>query len=185
MFSTVLAADNLLRKALDELEPRCFDGDDAARLLKLFAEAERLATAGKAMMARRVEETNRWRRDGARSAADWLAAMTGSSVGAAAGTLETARRLEKLPATAEAQRQGRLSEVQARELAAAATAKPGAEADLLRAAQSEPVAALRQRCACVKVAAHDEAARHRRIHQERRLRYWNDADGAFRMDLRT
>ncbi len=185
MFSTVLAADKLLRKALDELEPCCFDGDDAARLLKLFAEAERLAAAGKAMMARRVEETNRWRRDGARSAADWLAATTGSSVGAAVGTLETARRLEKLPATAEAQRQGRLSEAQAKELAAAATAKPDAEADLLRAAQSEPVAALRQRCARVKAVAHDdEAARHRRIHQERRLRYWNDADGAFRMDLR-
>ncbi len=186
MFSTVVAADKLLRKALDELEPRCFDGDGAARLLKLFAEAERLAAAGKAMMARRVEETNRWRRDGARSAADWLAATTGSSVGAAVGTLETARRLEKLPATAEAQRQGRLSEVQAKELAAAATAKPDAEADLLRAAQREPVAALRQRCARVKAAAHDdEAARHRRIHQERRLRHWNDPDGAFRMDLRT
>jgi len=185
MFSTILEADNLLRKALDELEPRCFDGDGAARLLKLFAEAERLAAAGKAMMARRVEETNAWRRDGARSAADWLAATTGSSVGAAVGTLETARRLEKLPATAELQRQGRLSEVQVKELAAAATAKPDAEAHLLHAAQHEPVAALRRRCARIKAAAaDDDAARHRRIHQERRLRHWNDPDGAFRMELR-
>jgi len=114
-----------------------------------------------------------------------LAATTGSSVGAAVGTLETARRLEKLPTTAELRRQGKLSEAQAKEVAAAASAKPDAEADLLRAAQREPVAALRQRCARVKAAAaDDEAARHRRIHQERRLRHWNDADGAFRMDLR-
>jgi len=185
MSALVVAAVTLLRRAMGSLEPRTFDGDGAARLLKLFAEAERLAGAGKAMMARRVEETNLWRRDGARSPADWLAAATGSSVGAAVGTLETARRLEKLPTTAELRRQGKLSEAQANEVAAAATAKPDAEADLLRVAQREPVAALRQRCARVKAAAaDDEAARHRRIHQERRLRHWNDADGAFRMDLR-
>jgi len=185
MFSLVLAAVKLLRRVMGSLEPRTFDGDGAARLLKLFAEAERLAAAGKAMMARRVEETNAWRRDGARSAADWLAATTGSSVGAAVGTLETARRLEKLPTTAELRRRGKLSETQAKEVAAAASAKPDAEADLLRAAQREPVAALRQRCARVKAAVtDDEAARHRRIHQGRRLRHWNEADGAFRMDLR-
>jgi hypothetical protein len=34
-------------------------------------------------------------------------------------------------------------------------------------------------------AADDEAARHRRIHAGRHLRHCNDADGAFRMDLRT
>jgi hypothetical protein len=186
MFVTVKESVDLLRTTVTSLEPRTFDGDGAAELLKLFAEAERLAGAGKAMMARRVEETNLWRRDGARSPADWLAATTGSSVGSAVGTLETARRLEKLPTTAELRRQGKLSEAQTKEVAAAATARPDAEADLLRAAQREPVAALRQRCARVKAAAaDDEAARHRRIHQERRLRHWNDADGAFRMDLRT
>jgi len=186
MFDSVVGAIELLRRVMGSLEPRTFDGDGAARLLKLFAEAERLAGAGKAMMARRVEETNLWRRDGARSPADWLAAATGSSVGAAVGTLETARRLEKLPTTAELRRQGKLSEAQAKEVAAAATAAPDAEADLLRAAQRDPVAALRQRCARVKAAAaDDEAARHRRIHRERRLRHWNDADGAFRMDLRS
>jgi hypothetical protein len=185
MFPVVLAAVKLLRREVASLEPRTFRSDDAARLLKLFAEAERLAAAGKALMARRVEETNLWRRDGHRSAASWLAATTGSSVGAAVGTLETARRLEDLPATAEAQRDGRLSEAQAREVAAAATADPRAEADLLAAARTEPVAALRQRAQRVRASAADEAARQRGVHQRRRLRHWNDADGAFRMDLWT
>jgi len=143
MFATVTAAINLLRRALASLEPRTFDGDGAARLLKLFAEAERLAAAGKALMARRVEETKLWKHDGHRSAASWLAAATGSSVGTAIGTLETARRLEDLPTTAEAQRQGRLSEAQAREVASAAAVDPRPEADLLAAAQREPVAALK------------------------------------------
>ncbi|MEN3313930.1 MAG: hypothetical protein V7605_164 [Acidimicrobiaceae bacterium] len=185
MFPVVLAAVRLLRRGLASLEPRTFRSDDAARLLKLFAEAERLAAAGKALMARRVEETNLWRRDGHRSAASWLAATTGSSVGAAVGTLETARRLEDLPATAEAQRDGRLSEAQAAEVAAGAVADPAAEADLLAAARREPVAALRQRAQRVRASAADEAARTRGVHQRRRLRHWTDADGAFRMDLCT
>ncbi|MDQ6949270.1 MAG: HNH endonuclease [Actinomycetota bacterium] len=186
MFATVTAAINLLRRALASLEPRTFDGHGAARLLKLFAEAERLAAAGKALMARRVEETKLWKHDGHRSAASWLAAATGSSVGTAIGTLETARRLEDLPATAEAQRQGRLSEVQAREIASAAKADPRAEAELLGVAAREPVAALRQRCQRLKAAAApDESARQRAVHGRRHLRHWNDPDGAFRMDLRT
>ncbi len=185
MFPLALAAITLLRRAVSSLEPRTFGGDAAARLLKLFAEAERLAAAGKALMARRVEETNAWRGGGHRTAASWLAATTGSSVGSAIGTLETARRLEKLPATAEAQRAGRLSEAQAREVAAGASADPRAETDLLGAAAREPVAALRQRCQRVKASAADEAARHRAVHDSRRLRHWNDPDGAFRIDLRT
>src|SRR5215210_2027454 len=185
MFGTVMEAVELLRQAVASLEPRTFRGDDAEQLLKLFAEAERLTSAGKALMARRVEETNQWRHHGHRSAAEWLASATGSSVGAAMGTLETARRVEKLPATAEAQRQGRLSEAQAREIAGAAAVNPASERELLAAARTEPVAVLRQRCGRVKASAADESARHRRIHDSRHLRHWNDADGAFRMDLRT
>ncbi len=186
MFPLVLAAIKLLRKAVASLEPRTFRGDAAARLLKLFVEAERLAAAGKALMARRVEETRVWRCDGHRSAASWLAAAAGSSVGSAVGTLETARRLEKLPAIAEAQREGRLSETQAREVAAAAAVDPNAEDALLGAAQHEPISALRQRCQRLKAsAADDEAARHRAVHDSRRLRHWSDPDGAFRLDLRT
>ena len=120
-----------------------------------------------------------------RSAASWLATTTGSSVGSAVGALETARRLENLPATAEAHRAGRLSEAQAREVAAAAAADPRAEADLLAAAAREPVAALRRRCARVKASAADEAARHRAVHDTRHVRHWSDPDGAFRLNLRT
>ncbi|HEX3394987.1 MAG TPA: DUF222 domain-containing protein [Acidimicrobiales bacterium] len=186
MFATVRAAISLMHRALAALEPRTFAADDAARLLRLFAEVERLAAAGKAMMARRVEETNLWRRDGHRSAASWLASTTGSSMGAAVGALETARRLESLSATAEAHRDGRLSEAQAREITGAAAANPAAEADLLTAARREPVAALRQRAQRINAAnAADEAARQQAVHAGRHLRHWSDPDGAFRMDLRT
>ncbi|MGH2394263.1 MAG: hypothetical protein ACRDGH_12365, partial [Candidatus Limnocylindria bacterium] len=58
--ATVIVAG--LRGLVRDLEPRCLTGADAARLLSLFAEAERLAGVGKALMARRVEETSHHQR---------------------------------------------------------------------------------------------------------------------------
>jgi len=46
MYPSVHDAVELLRETVGSLEPRCLEGDDAARLLTLFAEAERLAAAG-------------------------------------------------------------------------------------------------------------------------------------------
>ena len=89
-----------LRETVAALEPGCFTGEQAAELVGQFAAIERLGAAGRTVMARRVEETNLWRREGQRSAAHWMAAKTATSVGSAAGALETARRLEALPATA-------------------------------------------------------------------------------------
>ncbi|MGH9036678.1 MAG: DUF222 domain-containing protein, partial [Acidimicrobiia bacterium] len=102
----------LLGLALAELRPECLGGADAGRLVDLLARAESMCAAGKALVARRVEETNAWRREGFKSAAHWVAAHTGESVGQAVNTLETARRLEDLPATTEAFRAGTLSETQ-------------------------------------------------------------------------
>jgi hypothetical protein len=168
-----------------ELEPRVFDGEDAARLVELFGEIERLGAAGKTVAVRRVEETNVWKRAGHRSAAEWLAAKTGSSVGSAVGILETARALDELPATSEAFRDGRLSEVQAREVTSAAREDPGSEHTLLDTAAREPVSELRKRAAAVRLAtADDERDRYARIHRTRHVRRWSDRDGAWRMDAR-
>jgi len=129
MFEQATAIVTGLRMLVGDVEPRGLRGEDAARLLVLFAEAERLAGVGKALMARRVEETSRHRREGPRSAADYVAAKTGTSAGAAGRELETARRLEKLPAAAQAWRRGELSPTQAGEVASAASADPAAEAE--------------------------------------------------------
>jgi hypothetical protein len=65
-------------------------------------------------------ESDAWRVSGERSAAHVVARETGTGVGAAGAVLETARRLDGLPATREAFEAGRLSELQAREIASAA-----------------------------------------------------------------
>ena len=77
--------------------------------LGLFGEIERLAGAGRALAAGRVEATRAWQGSGNRSAAHFVADAVGSSVRSAVVALETARRLESLPATEEALRSGKLS----------------------------------------------------------------------------
>src|SRR5437660_1757343 len=101
------------RAILSALEPGCLSGPDALRLLEVFTAIERLAAAGRTLVAKRVEESNVWRASGDRSAAHFIAQRTGTSVGRTQAALETAERLAKLPATAEAFRAGALSEVQA------------------------------------------------------------------------
>jgi hypothetical protein len=100
--STVAA----LERTIAEFEPGTLDVTGAKQATDLYARIERLGAAGKLMAARRVEDAVTWKRDGHRSGAHWLASATGVSVGAAMRSLETARRLEELPETADAFRGG-------------------------------------------------------------------------------
>jgi hypothetical protein len=111
-----------LEQISQELIPRAFDAQRAVELFNDAARAERLCTAIKSRLARRVEETKVWRDSGHRSAAHWVAEATGETVGAAARTLETARALEQLPNTDNAFRSGVLSETQAAEITSTAMA---------------------------------------------------------------
>ncbi len=110
-----------LRSVLSDLEPERLSGADADRLLKVFAEIEKLASGGKLLAARRVETSNAWRRKGHRSAAAHVAEVTGTGLGQAINSLATARQLGSLPTTEDALRKGRLSESQVKEIAGAAT----------------------------------------------------------------
>jgi 5-methylcytosine-specific restriction endonuclease McrA len=157
---------------------------DAARMVELFAEAERLCAAGRTMWAGRASHSNAWRDLGYRTPAQWVASRVQSTVGAAIATLETARRLDRLPATREEFVAGRLSEMQAGEIAAAASADPAAESALLRCAEQESVAQLKEQCRQVRSAAAGDEDAAERIRLGRYLRNWVDRDGAVRLDAR-
>ena len=96
MFAHVLGN---LERISTSLDSGVLDGRRAAELFDDAARAERLCTAIKSRLARRVEETKVWRESGHRSAAHWVAESTGATVGAAAQSLDTARALEQLPET--------------------------------------------------------------------------------------
>ncbi len=165
-------------------EPACLDGEAAVRALELFGEIERLAAAGKALAAHRVEATRIWQSRGVRSAAHLVAAACGSSVRSAVEALETARRLDELPATAEALRAGKLSSAQASSIVSAAGDRPEAEAALVAAAESESLPALQERCRAVRAEGKEALAAYERIRAERYLRHWTDGDGAFCLQAR-
>ena len=156
------------------------------RLVDLFTRCERLAVAGRGLAARRVESGLAWKRDGHRSAAHWLASTTGVSVGAATRSLQTARELEALPATAAAFRAGALSESQAtRNCGDRDVGSLRWRARCWTSARSAgSFKGLRDRCRAASVRAADDAAAARRLHETRAVQCWTERDGAWRMDVR-
>jgi hypothetical protein len=182
MFTQVLGE---LERISTRLDPGVLEGERAAELFDDAARAERLCTAIKSRLARRVEETKVWRGSGHRSAAHWVAETTGETVGAAARTLQTARALDQLPETTAAFRSGELSETQAAEIAGAAGADPAAEAALLETAAETSVKGLRDRCRQVRAGAEaDDREWARRLHVERKAHEWTDPDGAYCLTAR-
>lgn len=173
-----------LRTALADLEPERLNGPDAARLLEVFSEIEKLASGGKVLVARRVETSNVWRRAGHRSAAAHIAEATGTGLGPAITTLKAARQLDSLPVTEGAMREGRLSETQVKEIASAAILQPESEKELVEAAEKQPMTMLKLRCRRVKAVGQGHKANYDAIHQGRYLRNWIDNDGAVRFDAR-
>ena len=172
-----------LKEIVRDLEPEVLTGTTAAQLVEGFAAIENLAAAGKTLCAGRVAGSGAWKSSGERSAAHWIAKKTGTSVGAAVGSIETAARLAELPHTDQAVRAGRLSDAQAKEIASAAAASPQTETKLLQVAQKDSLHGLKDTCAKVKAAAlPDHNERYAAIHSRRRLRHWTDPDGAFRLD---
>jgi len=179
MFEQVRNAVATLERVVRALEPGTLDGSGAVTLVDLFARIEKLGAAGKALAVLRVDETRAYRDGGHRSAADWLAARTGTTCGAATGVMATAQSLSDLPATNQAFRAGELSETQARAITATARRAPEAERELLRTAKRHTLTGLRERCARVTAAAEpDDAAWARRLHEARYHRKWTDAGGA-------
>jgi Domain of unknown function (DUF222) len=172
---------------LARLEPDRVTTAQASELFGLFAELTRLGSAGQVLLAARVRESDAWKNEGHRSAASWVAQATGTGLGDAIATLETAERLEFLPQTTEALRTGALSAPQVREIAAAAAARPSVEAELLEAATTCTLKGLKDRCRRVRAVAGSAAAENERyeaVRKSRFFRHWSDPDGAFRGEFK-
>lgn len=160
---------------MDEADARRWNGDQAASLVGVFAEIERLASAGKTLAAGSAEHTNGWRRAGHRSAEEWLARQTGTTVSDAAGVLATADRLGQLPATEQALRSGQLSADQAAAVTSGGAADRSAERRLLEDAGRESLSQLQRKAQAVRHAAGpvvESAEERARIHRSRYLRTW-------------
>lgn len=177
-------AVEILHSVATDVDPDCVSGEDAGLMIEDVVKVERAAAAIRLGLTRRAAECMTWRQEGHRSAADWLAQKTKTSVGEAISTLETARRLPDLPATTQALRQGSLSVPQVREIAAAASIDPASEADLIEMAGYLSLKGLQYRARLIKANATDEAERIAAIRKGRFFRHWLDPEGAFHLHTR-
>src|SRR5947209_7714544 len=120
----VRTVERELRRWVGGLDPNAVPLPEALELFEAYAAVVRLGESAKTLLAGRVEEARTWQRAGYRSAAEQLAAVSGSSVSAARNRLETSKQIETLPATTNALRAGQLSAATAEAIASAATVAP-------------------------------------------------------------
>jgi len=178
--TAVRDAISVLGVAARELDADGLRGPDAAALLEHVVQGERSLAAIKTLLAKRVDETGAFRSSGHRSAADWLAATTGSTFTAAANTLAIGASLDTLPEVAEALRGGELSEAQATIVVDTARRVPDAAGEMVAAAKRPgTLKGLREKATRIKCAAEpDDAAWAARLHKNRYHRRWTGDDGA-------
>ena len=179
----------MLESFVAAFEPGRYSGEDAVVLVERFARGEHLCATGKALAAKRATETERHRKDGSRSAAEWLATKTGESLGQAAGSLQLADQMEDHPGLGDALRSGELSQARAHKVADVLKLDPNSEDELVKAAKdrNETNRQLADRCLRAKAkarSAEDNRAAYERIRAARYLRHYTDRDGAFRLEGR-
>jgi hypothetical protein len=163
-------------------DPEVTGARDCLDLVGVFRDLEHAASAGLALAARRVAQTSLWADHGHRTAAHWLAAKTGLSVGEAMRLLETAEVAEQAPATLEALKNGGLSIPKARAVGKAEAADPDAGAELVERAASEGVTVKEIETDSARIvhaaSGETETQRAERIRRNRSFRVGSNGDGS-------
>ncbi len=168
------------------LDTAALTGTEALLRLRGITAIKNAASAAEALLAARLAETDVHRGAGDRSAADLLAREVGTTLGAARDAIETGQRLDHQPLLNEAARAGDVSAQKAAAIAGAAATDPTAERELLAKAKSgASLNELRDEANKIRAnAMPDREARRKKIHAERYLRSWTDAEGAGNLRMR-
>ncbi len=185
MFESAVRIRDQLSELISALDPDAVSGPTAQQLWGELDRIERLGSAGKTLLARRIAATHDRDHAGTRTAAESLARPAGTSTTAAKEALDTSNRLTELRSVASALRNAELSPAQAAAITSAAEADRSAQNRLLELAARASLAELREECARVQAAADpDPDATNRRIHQQQRLRHYSDAEGGWNLSAR-
>lgn len=163
----VAVALEAVRRAVARIDPDLVPASEATRIVERLDQIVRAATAGRTLLARRVEDSLEWKRKGHRSAEEYLAATSGRSLGAARSEMETSKVLQSLPATRGRMLDGTLSPEQGAVIAKAAQHNPGPERILIDKAGRANLQDLREEAQRARAAADpDPEATYRRIHRD-------------------
>ncbi len=166
-----------MQLSLKFLDPHALQNSQLVEASRLFAEIGKLAEAGTMLLAPVIERQGAYRGDGYKNTAEMLAHQSGSSLGAAHGKVNTAKKLRAKPKSTEALRKGKLSGAQAGLLG---DAHPDDEESLLEQAE-KGFGRMRDAAEDAKAARTSEESamqQYRRTHAERGFRKWMK-NGAF------
>jgi hypothetical protein len=181
----VEVAEEAIGAAVVGLDPDAIPASEAVRLYEGLERIVRTATAARILLARRVDDSMAWKSKGFRSAAEFLASKSGTSLGAAKTDLETSNALRDLDDTRQGMLDGSLSPDQGGVIAGAAKRNRSAERNLIKKAKKANLQELREEAAKAKAAADpNPEATHARLHRERRATAFTDAEGARNLRLR-
>jgi hypothetical protein len=149
-----------------------------------LGQLEKVVASGLALLSPRVIETGVFAQGGHASAPDWLAAVSGSSAGAAKSRLASAERAAVVPALSNALHEGQLSAPQLGLVAGASAADPAAVGTLLelveRQVSHQEMAEEANRLKAAARSKECERARRQRVHEERHLRWYQHPEGGIR-----
>jgi hypothetical protein len=170
------SARTLLESAAAGFDPSSCSGTEAIAIVTEIGAIRRLADGLLGRAAKRIEDTAAYTYGSDRSASELCERLVGVASGEAKRAIETAGRLESLPATAAAVRSGRVSSRQADLIAATAADDPSVDRSLLKIA-TRGMVALRDECISVRASRENQAERSKRQHAARSFAMWPTVDG--------
>ncbi|MPZ91164.1 MAG: hypothetical protein GEU68_05980 [Actinobacteria bacterium] len=164
-------AVTLLEKANANLEPGLMSAEAARALLAEYARAEKLAAFGKAVLARKIDDTSE------------IARVTGTSIGKAKQTVETGKALKDADDVRDAFAGGAISLDQATEIVRAEQARPGSAPELLEVVETEAFHVLKDKARKIKLESEQGGDLFARQHAARSARTYNDELGLVHIHL--
>ena len=175
----VQRAVDTLREVVHSVAPKSVSGEEAQQLVELFAEAERVVASGIARLTPRVIETGVFAKAGHASGPDWLAAVSGSSAGAARARLAAAERAAIEPDLARPLRDGTLSAPELKVLSDAAVTAPESLPSLVSLASGDSsykeLSDAAEEAKCSARSAESARQRRARVHATRHF-VWHQVD---------
>ncbi len=170
-----------LQRLVRGAAPNAVSGDQARRMVDLFARAERAAASGIALFSPVVVETGSYTKAGHGSAADWLGAVSGSSPTVAKGRLAAAGRAAGDPALLGALLESDLSVSELTLVSETAAVADGASGPLLElveeGASHHELADAAARLRAAARSAEAEQARRARVNRCRHVRWHQRPEG--------
>jgi hypothetical protein len=170
MFASLDAARISLNSVALEFDAAALTPEAARRVVDQLGSITRLVDGMLGKAAKRMAETS------ADNGCATVARMLGVGTGEVRSAVDTAKKLENLPATDAAVRAGQLSAKEATLIADTATINPSEEQHLLSIVK-QGLVPLRDECLKARAAVEDPKQRSERQHRDRAFRWWTDRDG--------